>query len=116
MADELYDLLDRPVLERSRTFLPDSPHSYLDKIVKPIHEILAAVRFQAQFGLYFGFLSSFSMLLKDYSFFGSRIAVGSLCSLLAQLYYKDNHMYLCNGVVVSDEVNKPDIQLSLSHV
>ena len=58
MADELYDLLDRDVLERSRTFLPDSPHSFLDRIVKPIHEIIAAVRLQAQFGLYFAFCIS----------------------------------------------------------
>ncbi|KAG0624695.1 hypothetical protein M758_3G268300 [Ceratodon purpureus] len=42
MADELYDLLDKSVLERSRTFLPDSTSSFLDKIIKPVHEILAA--------------------------------------------------------------------------
>jgi len=59
MADELYDLLDKDEVERSRTFLPDSPHSFLDKIVKPIHEILAAVMFKAHSSFYRAFLSSF---------------------------------------------------------
>lgn len=59
MADELYDLLDKEVVERSRTFLPDSSHSFLDKIVKPIHEILAAVRFKAQSTFCSAFLSRF---------------------------------------------------------
>jgi hypothetical protein len=80
MADELYDLLDKPVLERSRTFLPDSPNSFLDKIIKPIHEILAAVRLQAQFGLVSPFLASFSMLLKVCFFVCYRIVVGNQCS------------------------------------
>jgi callose synthase len=42
MADELYDLLDKEYVSRSRTFLPGSPNSFLDRIVKPIHTILAA--------------------------------------------------------------------------
>jgi len=59
MADELYDLLDRDTVERSRTFLPDSAHSFLDKIVKPIYEILAAVRLEAQCCFCCAFLSIF---------------------------------------------------------
>ncbi|XP_024363886.1 callose synthase 9 isoform X2 [Physcomitrium patens] len=42
MADEMYDLLDKREVERSRTFIHGSSHSFLDKIVKPVHEILAA--------------------------------------------------------------------------
>lgn len=45
MADEMYDLLDEDEVKRSRTFLSDSPHSFLDNIIKPVYDILAAVRF-----------------------------------------------------------------------
>lgn len=45
MADEMYDLLDEPVVKRSRTFIPGSSHSFLDKIIKPVYDIVAAVRF-----------------------------------------------------------------------
>jgi hypothetical protein len=47
MADEMFDLLDKiqeEGLQRSRTFLADSPHSFLDRVITPIHKILAAVR------------------------------------------------------------------------
>nr|XP_024357146.1 callose synthase 9-like isoform X3 [Physcomitrium patens] len=42
MADEMYDLLDEDEVKRSRTFLSDSPHSFLDNIIKPVYDILAA--------------------------------------------------------------------------
>ncbi|XP_024386368.1 callose synthase 9 isoform X2 [Physcomitrium patens] len=42
MADEMYDLLDEPVVKRSRTFIPGSSHSFLDKIIKPVYDIVAA--------------------------------------------------------------------------
>ena len=44
MADEMFDLLDKEEVRRSRTFLTDSPHSFLDRVITPIHKILAAVR------------------------------------------------------------------------
>jgi callose synthase len=40
MADELYDLLDKPTVGKSRIIVPDSPHSFLDRVIKPIHEIV----------------------------------------------------------------------------
>lgn len=44
MADEMFDLLDKEEVQRSRTFLAGSPHSFLDRVITPIHKILAAVR------------------------------------------------------------------------
>jgi callose synthase len=40
MADELYDLLDKQTVGKSRIIVPDSPHSFLDRVIKPIHEIV----------------------------------------------------------------------------
>lgn len=44
MADEMFDLLDKEEVQRSRTFLAGSSHSFLDRVITPIHEILAEVR------------------------------------------------------------------------
>jgi callose synthase len=55
MADELYDLLDKPTVGKSRIIVPDSPHSFLDRVIKPIHEIVVEVKIssfkQKSFGL-----------------------------------------------------------------
>ena len=65
MADELFDLLDQPELQRSRIFLdaPPGEYSFLDRIIKPIHGILAAVRLQPQLGScsHFGLVNVFHM-------------------------------------------------------
>lgn len=45
MAHELQELLEMSRVKRSQIFLANSPHSFLDKIVTPIHKILCAVRF-----------------------------------------------------------------------
>jgi callose synthase len=43
MADEMYDLLEKPRVERSeKIYIEGSQHSFLEKIICPIHEILAA--------------------------------------------------------------------------
>lgn len=82
MADELYDLLDRDTVERSRIFLPESSHSFLDKIVKPIYEILAAVRIDAVLFLLCVSLNLLSNILKACFFHSSNIAVGTQCCCL----------------------------------
>jgi callose synthase len=55
MADELYDLLDKPTVGKSRIIVPDSTHSFLDRVIKPIHEIVVEVKIssfkQKSFGL-----------------------------------------------------------------
>jgi len=42
MAHELQELLEMSRVKRSQIFLANSPHSFLDKIVTPIHKILCA--------------------------------------------------------------------------
>jgi hypothetical protein len=43
-ADEMYDLLEKPRVERSeKIYIEGSQYSFLEKIICPIHEILAAV-------------------------------------------------------------------------
>jgi hypothetical protein len=53
MADEMSDLLEKPRVERSeKIYIEGSQHSFLEKIICPIHEILAAVSCNSLFVLW----------------------------------------------------------------
>jgi hypothetical protein len=44
MTYEMYDFLEKPQVERSeKTYIEGSQYLFLEKIIWPIHEILAAV-------------------------------------------------------------------------
>ena len=44
LADETRNLIDYPFRNKS-TILKDSADTFLDTIIKPVHEVVAAVRF-----------------------------------------------------------------------